>query len=102
MTDDVIDWLAEEGFLRYERDPNHQHGFYWKVRLTLNGLTILGYMPTALQQAEQKEPLIQKVKTAISSATSSAGKEARTLVVSEIFKLAKGYLPGSIVPAVTV
>lgn len=88
MTEDVIEWLNQEGFLRYEPDPNHAYGNYWKVRLTLKGLTILGYVPSSLSQAEAPESLIQRAKHAIASGASAAGKEAIKHVVSEIFKFA--------------
>ena len=88
MVEEVIPWLKEEGFLRYEPDPNHREGMYWKVRLTLKGLTILGYVPSSLQQTGLEESLFQKAKKAITSATSTAGKEAMKHVVAEIFKLA--------------
>lgn len=93
MDEDIIEWLREEGFIRYEADPNHQHGNFWKVRLTLKGLTILGYIPSSLRQAEPKESLIQQAKQAIGSGASVAGKEAVKQVVAEIFKLALA--PGS-------
>ncbi len=85
---DVIEWLAEEGFLRYDPDPNHRHGYFWKVRLTLKGLTILGHMPAALQPTEPKEALITKVKRVLASGATTATSEAIKGVVSEIFKLA--------------
>lgn len=85
---DVIEWLAEEGFLRYDPDPNHRHGYFWKVRLTLKGLTILGHIPTALQSTEPKEALITKVKRVLASGATTATSEAIKVVVSEIFKLA--------------
>ncbi len=88
MDDDVIVWLAEEGFLRYESDPQLREGYFWKVRLTLKGFTILGCVPTALSQNDAKEPLIQKVRQAISSTASTVSKESIKLVVAEIFKLA--------------
>ena len=85
---DVVAWLAEEGFLRYEPDPNHRYGYFWKVRLSLKGLTILGYIPSTLRAAEQKEALITKVKRVLASGAGTAGSESIKLVVSEIFKLA--------------
>jgi hypothetical protein len=88
LGDDVIQWLAEEGFLRYDADPNHRHGYYWKVRLTLKGLTILGHVPCSLQIAEPKEPLIKKAKRALQSGAATARAESIKIVVSEIFKLA--------------
>jgi len=85
---DVIEWLAEEQFLRYEPDPNQRHGYFGKVRLTLKGLTILGYVPFPPQSAAQKETLIKKVKNALASSAGTAGSESIRLVVGEIFKLA--------------
>lgn len=100
MAGDVIEWLKEEGFVRYEPDPNHRHGNYWKVRLTLKGFTILGYVPTSLQQAEQRESLIQRARYAMASAASAAGKEAIKHVVAEIFKLALA--PGAVIAGTMV
>lgn len=85
---DVVEWLAEEGFIRYEPDPNHQYGHFWKVRLSLKGLTILGHIPSSLRAVEQKEALITKVKRVLTSGAGTAGSESIKLVVSEIFKLA--------------
>ncbi len=99
MAEDIIGWLSEEGFLRYQEDPNHQHGNFWKARLTLKGLTILGYVPSSLQQPELKVPLIHKAKQAIEAGASTAGKEAVKQVVAEIFKLALA--PGAAIAAGT-
>src|SRR5258706_3267802 len=52
---DVVHWLAEEGFLRYE-NPNNTRDFY-NARLTMKGLTVLGYIPTAIKSTDPKEPL---------------------------------------------
>lgn len=95
MTEDVIEWLSQEGFLRYEADPNHVYGNYWKVRLTLKGLTILGCVPVSLHQAEAKESLIQRAKHAVASGASAASKEVVKQVVAEIFKLALA--PGAVI-----
>ena len=43
VADDIMEWLKEEGFIRYDPDPNYRPGTFWKVRLTLKGTTILGY-----------------------------------------------------------
>jgi len=99
MAEDIIGWLSEEGFLRYQEDPNHQHGNFWKVRLTLKGLTILGYVPSSLQQQESKTSLINNAKQAIGAGASTAGKEAVKQVVAEIFKLALA--PGAAIAAGT-
>lgn len=88
MATDVVEWLAEEGFLRYEKDPNHKHGVFWKVRLSLKGLTILGSIPAAVQTKEVKQPLIAKVKDILKSGSEKVASESTKLVVSEIFKYA--------------
>ena len=85
-TVDVVEWLAEEGFLRYEADPNHRYGYFWKVRLSLKGLIILGYVPISLQSPEQKEALITKVKRVLGLGAGTVGTESIKLVVAEIFK----------------
>lgn len=84
----VMEWLREEGFIRYDPDPNYRPGNFWKVRLTLKAVTILGYIPVSLRKTDPKEPLIQKAEQVISSAESTSGKEAIRRVVEEIFKLA--------------
>jgi hypothetical protein len=85
---DVVKWLAEEGFLRYDTDTNQRYGYFLKVRLSLKGLTILGYVPSSLQTSEQKEALITKVKHALASGVGTVASESIKLVVAEIFKLA--------------
>jgi hypothetical protein len=85
---DVIEWLAEENFLRYEPDPNHRAGYFWKVRLTLKGLAILGHVPTALQPAAPKETLITRIKGVLASGAATAASESIKKLVAEIFKYA--------------
>lgn len=99
MAGDVISWLSEEGFLRYEADPNHQYGNFWNVRLTLKGLAILGYMPYSLQQPESKVSIINKAKQVIGAGTSAISKEVVKQLVAEIFKLALA--PGATIAART-
>ncbi|MCJ7774027.1 MAG: hypothetical protein MUP22_12945 [Desulfobacterales bacterium] len=88
VADDIMEWLKEEGFIRYDPDPNYRPGTFWKVRLTLKGITILGYVPISLRKTDAKEPLIQKAKQVITSTESLIDKEAIRRVVEEIFKLA--------------
>jgi hypothetical protein len=84
LGDFVIIWLREEGFIRYE--SHDQTGNYYGVRLTLRGLTILGYLPTSV--APNKEPLIDKIKRHLSSGAEKATGEAAKLIVGELFRLA--------------
>ena len=55
---DSISWLAEEGFISVQtttRDPKF-HG----VRLTLAGLTLLGYQPPTLSDGEDYKNFAEK------------------------------------------
>lgn len=83
---DVVLWLAEEGFLRYE-NPNHTRDFY-NARLTMKGLAILGYVPTALQSSEPKEPLIEKMKRVLATGTEKAAVEGARAILAKVFSLA--------------
>jgi len=85
MIDDVITFLSEEGFLRYQPDPNHQHGYYWETRLTIKGLTVLGN-PESLES--KGESLISKIKTSLESEALSTGSEGLRAAVFQAFRLA--------------
>ena len=87
LVNDIMEWLSEEGFIRYDPDPNYRPGTFWKVRLTLKSVTVLGYIPVSFRKTDPKEPLIQKAKHVIPSTGSSSGREAIKKVVEEIFKL---------------
>jgi predicted Zn-dependent protease with MMP-like domain len=84
MADFVIAWLGEEGFIRYE-SRNHK-GCYFGVRLTLRGLTILGYLPSSI--TPKKEPLIDKIKKYVSSSAEKATGESAKIIIGELFRLA--------------
>ena len=83
---DVVLWLAEEGFLRYE-NPNNTREFY-NARLTMKGLTVLGYVPTSLQSTGPKEPLIEKIKRVLATGTEKAGAEGVRAILGQIFSMA--------------
>ena len=85
MIDDVITFLSEEGFIRYQSDPSHRKGYYWSTRLTLKGLTILG-SPESL--GPKGESLISRIKTSLESEAISAGSAGLRAAVFEIFKMA--------------
>ena len=87
MVNDVIIFLAEEGFLRYDKDPNCNEGNFWRTRLTLKGFTILGALPQTLSTAKEKS-LFERAQESLNSVTGTAGAEAGKQVVAEIFKLA--------------
>ena len=88
MTNDVVEWLAEEGFLRYEKDPNQIPGNYWCVRLSLKGLAILGSIPMGLTMKEEKVPLISNIKELLKEGSKKVASDAAKFVILEIFKYA--------------
>ncbi len=86
FADEVVHWLAEEGFVRIHGSQNGTE--IHRVRLTLKGLTILGYMPTALRQKEPIEPLIKKIKRVLASGAEKASAEAVKTILGGVFQLA--------------
>jgi hypothetical protein len=88
LAEHTITWLAEEGFLRYEKGPIPGARHFTNVRLTLRGLTVLGYMPSALQGPEKSQPLIARIKSVVSSGAEKAGADAVKSLLTEVFKLA--------------
>ena len=85
----VLTFLQEEGFLRYDPDPNETEQF-WNVRLTLKGLTIMG-VPSALD-AEARKTLYDHAKESLARVSADAGRQ----VTAEIFKLAVFGLGGTL------
>lgn len=83
---DVVLWLAEEGFLRYE-NPNHTRDFF-NARLTMKGLTVLGYLPVSLQSGDAKEPIIDKIKRILATGTEKAAADGIGAILGHIFNLA--------------
>jgi hypothetical protein len=82
----AVTWLLEEGFIRYE--PPNFGTIFRRVRLTMRGLTVLGYLPTAIRDGKQSEPLISKIKKVMTSGAEKAGAETLKYLVGEAFKLA--------------
>ena len=82
----ALTWLTEEGFIRYE--PPNYGTRYTNVRLTLKGLTLLGYVPSALRADENSEPIITKIKRILSHGTEQAATEATKSLLGDLFKLA--------------
>ena len=78
--DQVVHWLAEEGFVRIK---GHQSGTeIHGVRLTLKGLTVLGYVPASLKQRDPKEPLITKINRVLANGAEKAGTEGVKAILS--------------------
>ena len=82
----MVLWLAEEGFLRYE-NPNHTRDFF-NARLTMKGLTVLGYLPVSLQSGDAKEPIIEKIKRILATGTENAAADGIGAILGQIFNLA--------------
>ncbi len=83
---DVVLGLAEEGFLRYD-NPNHTRDFF-NARLTMKGLTVLGYLPVSLQSGDAKEPIIEKIKRILATGTEKAAADGIGAILGQIFNLA--------------
>jgi hypothetical protein len=84
--ENAVSWLVEEGFVRFE--PPRFATTFRKVRLTLKGLTVLGYLPSAVQRNETPETLITKIKRSLSAGAEKAGTEVVKSLLTEVFKLA--------------
>ena len=84
--ENAVTWLVEEGFVRCE-SPKVGSRFQ-KVRLTLKGLTVLGYLPTSVRPQDLPEPLIKRIKRSLASGAEKAGTEAVKGLLMEVFKLA--------------
>jgi hypothetical protein len=85
----TIEWLEEEGFLRTKgqtHDGNISH-----ARLTLKGLTIIGYIPTSIDQNGNGPTVIEKAKVVLGRGIEGASAEGIKSVVSSAFRLMSGY-----------
>jgi hypothetical protein len=98
--DEVIDWLEEEGFIR--TSGKNLGTLVVGVRLTLKGLTLLGYIPTSITPTETSEPLINKMKKALSSGVEQAAAEGVKNLVGGIFRLAYSYAANSAGSSITL
>lgn len=88
LAEHAVTWLAEEGFLRYEKGAIPGSRSFTNVRLTMKGLTVLGYMPSALQNPEKAKPLIARIKSVVASGAEKAGTDAVKSLLTEVFRLA--------------
>ena len=86
FADSAVSWLVEEGFIRC--DPMKFGTRYRNARLTMKGLTVLGYMPTSVTQSAKPESLSTKIKKTLAAGAEKAGTEAVKLLLTEVFKLA--------------
>ena len=94
----AVAWLAEEGFIRFE--PPLSGTTFRQVRLTLKGLTVLGYLPTAVSERGKPQTVISRIKKVLSGGAEKAGTEAVKVLLTEVFKLATS--PATVQAATTL
>ena len=87
--DNVVTWLAEESFLRYVSKGSD--GDFYGVRLTLKGLTVLGYIPVSIVEGGKKSTAIERIKRTLASGTEKAGEEAVKSIIGALFKMSLRY-----------
>lgn len=86
----TLDWLEQEGFITVESKPVMRSLYFGDARLTLKGLTLLGYTPdSAVDINSKKGMLIEKAKEVFSK----AAEQSATDVVGKLFGAAINYLP---------
>jgi hypothetical protein len=90
--EDAVDFLTEEGFLKH-KGTCHEGGTFLQARLTLKGLAILGSTPVAL---EGKQPLIERIRKALSVGAKEAGTETVRLLTEQTFAAAVAVTPAVI------
>jgi hypothetical protein len=81
----VVTWLRQEDFIRYDDGSGFQNTFY-QVVLTSKGLTALQRVPSSISPGQPKEPIINKIKKIVGSGVKSAGADAVKRVVSEVLE----------------
>lgn len=83
----AVSWLAAEGFIR-QREENRVYGGALDLQLTMRGLTVLGYIPASVQDAPKQEALVDRLKSALSSAGKDAAGEVIKTLVGKAFEIA--------------
>ena len=85
LVTDTVTWLGEEGFLSVKDIT--KDGTMLDVRLSLKGLTVLGYIPTAIEAQEKKKTIIEQSKEILAKGAKDASAEGVKTIVSSAFKL---------------
>ena len=93
MAGNVVSWLKDEGVIRITGTT--PVGDFADVVLTLKALTLLGYVPTSLQEAERKEPIIDKIKKALASGAEKAAADGVKSILTELFRMAITVAPAA-------
>lgn len=88
----TVSWLEEEGFLTTK--GKRKDTDVVKARLTLKGLTIIGYLPASIDGKEEKITIIDKAKEILGKGMKDASTEAVKNVVSSAFSLMARYAVG--------
>jgi len=87
LASDTVTWLQAEGFI--EIGNVCYGGQYQRVRLTLKGLTLLGYAPPSMETDSKFLNLAEKAQSVLADGTRGAVTE----VVKELFIGGLRYLP---------
>jgi len=85
----TVSWLAEEGFLHVQ---SAVYGGFINVRLSMKGLTILGYIPVSIKPNEPADPLIVRLKRSDGKGIEGATTDTVKYVLGQIFKLSLDYV----------
>ena len=85
----TLDWLEQEGFITVESKPTANHFYYSGTRLTLKGLTLLGYTPASAIDEKDNDTLINRAKRVFSR----AAEQSATEVVGKLFMAAFRHMP---------
>lgn len=84
---DTVTWLQAEGFIKI--DSIVYGGEFHRVRLTLKGLTLLGYAPPSTENDSKYLNLAEKAQSVLAEGARGAATE----VVKELFLGGMRYLP---------
>ncbi len=87
LAGNTVTWLKSEGFI--EVGSVCYGGHYQQVRLTLKGLTLLGYAPPTMENDSKYQNLVEKAQSVLADGARSAVTE----VVKELFVGGLRYLP---------
>ena len=87
LAGNTVTWLKSEGFI--EVGSVSYGGHYSQVRLTLKGLTLLGYAPPTMENDSKYQNLVEKAQSVLAD----GARGAVTEVVKELFVGGLRYLP---------
>lgn len=87
LSGNTVTWLRSEGFI--EVGSVCYGGHYSQVRLTLKGLTLLGYAPPTMENDSKCQNLAEKAQSVLAD----GARGAVTEVVKELFVGGLRYLP---------